>query len=321
MKPKVIFFLFWSFSVIHCIGQSAGNRQPVIDMHLHVYTSKNYWGPAKQPFDNSMASPKNNLEHIKAVVEQTKEYNIVLTYASGNYIALDSITKVYPGRFLPSIEIWPTEKLLADKNFLEELNVKIKKGEVRGIGEVTNFYNGIAPNDPLLDTLYRIAVKYDLPIGLHFAPGPSGSQFTSYPDMRLEFGNPLLLQDVLIKFPKLRINIMHAGLPTYPDETFALLFMFPNVYADLSCLSWYCDYTRESLKDFLIKAVKYGFVDRLMFGSDEMVWPEAIGRSVDFINNADFLSSTQKRDILYNNAARFLKLSDQEIKKHYQSIR
>jgi hypothetical protein len=114
---------------------------------------------------------------------------------------------------------------------------------------------------------------------------------------------------------------MHAGLPTYPDETFALLFMFPNVYADLSCLSWYCDYTRESLKDFLIKAVKYGFVDRLMFGSDEMVWPEAIGRSVDFINNADFLSSTQKRDILYNNAARFLKLSDQEIKKHYQSIR
>ena len=198
MKPKVFLFLLWSFNVIYCSSQSVGNNQPVIDMHLHVYTSKNYWGPAKQPFYNSMASPKNNLDHIKAVVEQTKEYNIVLTYASGNYIALDSITKVYPGRFLPSIEIWPTEKLLADKNFLEELNVKIKNGEVRGIGEVTNFYNGIAPNDPLLDTLYRIAVKYDLPIGLHFAPGPSGSQFTSYPNMRLEFGNPLMLQDILI---------------------------------------------------------------------------------------------------------------------------
>jgi len=87
MKPKVFLFLLWSFNVVYCSGQSVGNNQPVIDMHLHVYTSKNYWGPAKQPFDNSMTSPKNNLEHIKAVVEQIKEYNIVLTYASGDYIA------------------------------------------------------------------------------------------------------------------------------------------------------------------------------------------------------------------------------------------
>ncbi len=318
MKIRVIFFMFWGISIIQCLAQPITKPLPVIDMHLHVYSAKNYWGPASQPFDPGMTSPKNNVEHIKSVVEQINKYNIVITYASGNFTALDSINKRYPDKFFLSAEIWPTKELLSNKNFINTLKNKIKNGEVHGIGEVANFYTGIPPNDPLMDTLYRLAEKNDLPIGLHFAPGPPGSQLTSYPNMRLEFGNPLMLQDILIKFPKLRLNIMHAGLPVFPDETFGILFMFPNVYADISCHAWYCDYTRESLKEFLIKAVKYGFVDRLMFGSDEMVWPGAIGLSIDFITQADFLTDKQKRDILYNNAAHYLKLSDEEIKKHNQ---
>lgn len=139
--------------------------------------------------------------------------------------------------------------------------------------------------------------------------------------MRLENSNPLLLQDVLIKFPKLRMNIMHAGLPIFPDETFGMLFMFPDLYVDISCLAWYADYTMESLKDFLVKAIRYGFGDRIMFGSDEMVWPGAIGVSIDYINNADFLTEKQKRDILYSNAARYLRLPEEEIRKHNQSNR
>ncbi len=39
-----------------------------------------------------------------------------------------------------------------------------------------------------------------------------------------------------------------------------------------------------------------------------MIWPDATGRAVDAIEKADFLSVEQKRDILYNNAARFLRL-------------
>jgi uncharacterized protein len=320
MKSTVIIFLLWICNIFHCLGQTTLKNLPIIDMHVHVYSAKSYWGGSNFRLkDTVLSSPKNNSEHIKAVVNQINKYNIVITYASGDFTALDSISKDYPDKFLPSAEIWPTKELLSNKNFIDSLRMKIKKGEVRGIGEVVNFYTGIAPNDPVLDTLYRIAEKNDIPIGLHFAPGPRGSQLNSYPKMRLEYGNPLLLQDVLIKFPKLRLNVMHAGLPTFPDETFALLFMFPNVYADISCLAWYGDYTRESLKEFLIKAVKYGFTNRLMFGSDEMVWPGSIGLSIDFINNADFLTEKQKRDILYNNAARFLKLSAAEIKKHNQN--
>ena len=54
-----------------------------------------------------------------------------------------------------------------------------------------------------------------------------------------------------------------------------------------------------------------------MFGSDQMVWPETIGRSIRVIEEAPFLSDQQKRDILYNNAARFLRLSEEEIERHH----
>jgi hypothetical protein len=47
-----------------------------------------------------------------------------------------------------------------------------------------------------------------------------------------------------------------------------------------------------------------------MFGSDQMVWPEAIGMAVQGIESAAFLTQEQKRDILYSNAVRFFRLSN-----------
>jgi predicted TIM-barrel fold metal-dependent hydrolase len=54
-----------------------------------------------------------------------------------------------------------------------------------------------------------------------------------------------------------------------------------------------------------------------MFGSDQMVWPQTIEVAVESITGAPFLSEDQKRDILYNNAARFLRLTPQQIAKHH----
>lgn len=54
-----------------------------------------------------------------------------------------------------------------------------------------------------------------------------------------------------------------------------------------------------------------------MFGSDQMVWPQAIEVAIDSITTAPFLTEEQKRDILYNNAARFLRLSQDEIAQHH----
>jgi len=57
-----------------------------------------------------------------------------------------------------------------------------------------------------------------------------------------------------------------------------------------------------------------------MFGSDQMTWPDAIGMAVEAIERANFLTEEQKRDILYNNAARFLRLSPEQIARHNRAL-
>jgi predicted TIM-barrel fold metal-dependent hydrolase len=69
---------------------------------------------------------------------------------------------------------------------------------------------------------------------------------------------------------------------------------------------------RAAFYDYLKALVRAGLGKRLMFGSDQMVWPEKIGTAVEAIEQAPFLTEEQKRDIFYNNAARFLRLEDAE---------
>lgn len=56
------------------------------------------------------------------------------------------------------------------------------------------------------------------------------------------------------------------------------------------------------------RMVNSGFGKRIMFGSDNMVQPKTVEIGIETIEKAAFLTAEQKRDILFNNAARFLRL-------------
>jgi predicted TIM-barrel fold metal-dependent hydrolase len=68
--------------------------------------------------------------------------------------------------------------------------------------------------------------------------------------------------------------------------------------------------TRDFAVKFLKSAKEYGFLDRVMFGSDQMVWPQAISGSIDFLNSLDFLTKDEKEKIFYKNARTFLGIKD-----------
>jgi uncharacterized protein len=108
---------------------------------------------------------------------------------------------------------------------------------------------------------------------------------------------------------------MHAGYP-FLNETIALLHAHPQVYVDLAGISWMIP--RVEFHGYLRRLVDAGFARRIMFGTDNLQWPASIGIAVAAINSASFLTAEQKRDIFYNNAARFLRLSTDEIARHHK---
>lgn len=136
MKARVLYLLLSIVVIAQAFGQDASHTPPIIDMHLHVYSVQSYWGGSDYVLkDTILLSPKTNIEHIEAVLEQIEKHNILLTYASGDFESLEMINNLYPGKFLPSYEVWPTKELLGDHEFISKLKMKIKNGEVQGIGE------------------------------------------------------------------------------------------------------------------------------------------------------------------------------------------
>src|SRR5262249_1786457 len=116
--------------------------------------------------------------------------------------------------------------------------------------------------------------------------------------------------EALARHPKLRVYLMHAGWPML-DDLLTLLWAHPQVHIDVGVISYVLP--RAAFHSYLQRIVEAGFLKRVMFGSDQMNWPGAIERAIQGIESAPFLNASQKRDILFNNAARFLKLSPQQI--------
>ena len=99
------------------------------------------------------------------------------------------------------------------------------------------------------------------------------------------------------------------------DEMLAVLYTYPQVYIDIGGNVW--PYPPEFFYAQLRKFIDAGFGKRIMFGSDQMWWPDLIETSIAILEQCPFLTEDQKRDILYNNAARFLRLTGEEIARHH----
>lgn len=197
---------------------------------------------------------------------------------------------------------------------VDSLRARFTDGRIRAFAEVTTQYRGTEPGDPALDPYWALAEELDVPVGIHVGPGPPGAPYLGFTAYRARLHSPLLLEDVLIRHPNLRLYIMHAGWPMI-DDLLALLWAHPQVYVGVGVISFALP--RAEFHGYLKRIVEAGFGDRVMFGSDQMVWPEALEVAIESIESAPFLSASQRRAILYDNAARFLRLSEDEIARHH----
>lgn len=317
---------------------SAQARLPIIDMHLHALAANAQgpppvavctpidpfpaWDPA-QPYDATFIamlkkppcadpvwSPMTDRELMQQTVDVMERLNII-GVVSGTAERVAAWRAAAPHRLIPALQLQINEATPAPGT-LRDLHTR---GDLAVLGEVATQYQGIAPDDPRLEPYWALAEELDVPVGIHVGPGPPGVFYLGAAGYRARLHSALTMEEVLVRHRRLRVYIMHAGYPLL-DDLLAVLYAHPQVYVDVGVIVF--SQPRSAFYRYLRGIVEAGFGSRVMFGSDQMVWPGVIERSVAVIEEAPFLNADRKRDILYNNAARFLRLSDQDIARHHK---
>lgn len=292
--------------------ETARDDDPIIDMHMHADTvEKGADGnPLSRPCNptpcqGAPGQAKTAEDVLRLTLEAMDRNNIVLGFLS--QYPLDNVyhwVETAPGRFIASPLVM--DPALID---LDGLRKDYEAGRLGGMGELASQYAGVAVDDPKLQPFFALAEEFDVPVLIHHhgTAGPSDL-------FRISIGHPEQLEEVLIRRPKLRLFMENSGFP-FLDETIALMYRYPQAYGDVSTGTWI--YPRQVFHSYLRGLMDAGLGKRIMFGSDQMQWPEAIDDAINAIESARFLSEEQKRDIFYNNAARFLRLSEEEIDRHH----
>jgi len=291
-------------------GPPAGRRPPIIDMHLHALPA-NTFGPPGQP-NPATGKPSAAItdDQIRQQsLEALRKYNVVRAAASGTSENVARWKAAMPDRIIAGLLVRDADKGID----VATLRKEVQAGRLAVFGEVIAQYEGYHLGDEVYEPLLALAEELDVPVALHTGLGPPGATYQGYPRFRARLGNPLLIEDALVRHPKLRVYLMHSGYP-FLAETIALLHAHPKVYADLGIIDW--GLKPEEFYAYLRALVQHQechIEKRLMFGSDQMIWPEAIGMAIERVEAAPFLTPGQKRDIFCNNAARFLRLDAEKV--------
>ncbi len=320
-----------SFVFIHAslnAQDSSKKRLPIIDIHVHAmkvnpafardmcpwFLSDMPGGDPNQPapvFINTdcampLKAARSDKEFQDSLIATMKRLNMTII-ASGDPTIIRNWQKAAaPGRVIPSITI-SSSKEMTVMAFTDSLS----SGFYKVMGEVAPQYQGMSPSDTSLDGYFAAAEKLNIPVGIHMGTGGNGMANISSPKYRASLGNPLLLEDLLARHPKLKVWVMHAGYPMI-NEMIALMGANAYVYVDVAGMIW--SYPLAEVHDYIKRLVQAGFGKRIMYGTDLMVWPKLLETSIAVIENANYLSFEQKRDIFFNNAVRFFRLDESKYK-------
>jgi uncharacterized protein len=331
--PRVIkrsvFLVAWTFILsagadVVRAQNTAKDLPPIIDVHHHAMDNDSGFsiGPMCPNTSRFTASdPKTDAgqeigwvteecspklyaaakgEYFKDVLAEMERLNVTAV-VFGDPKSVQKWKDAAPNRVIPGTGFEKGD----DRISIDELRKDFTMGGMKVMGEISLQYGGISPSDPAYDKYFSLAEELDIPVAIHMGTGGSGRANLTMPKFRGSAGDPLLLEELLARHPKLRVQIMHAGYPMI-DNLLTLLQANSHVYVDIAGLIW--SYPIKEVNRYIERIVDAGFEDRVMFGTDQFMWPKLMAYSISIIQNADYLTPEQKRDILYNNAVRFLRL-------------
>lgn len=234
----------------------------IVDCHTHIWDAAAPAGldrfdlGAARANGQGAAAAEATMENLLAASEPVDK-SFILGYKS-RYLDVEipselirQFVRAHPHKLIGFVGIDPTDLGEA----LDELRAAHAEPGIGGI-TVSPASQDFHPADSRAMQVFAEAARLKMPVLLH-----QGIHFTSA--SKMEFGRPVLLDEIARDIPDLKLVVAHLGYP-WVDECITLLGRHANVYADVSAMlnrPW-------QAYNALLSAYQYGVTDRLLFGSD-----------------------------------------------------
>jgi predicted TIM-barrel fold metal-dependent hydrolase len=232
----------------------------IVDVHTHVWErpahlsdafiddAKAAAGAAYKPIEVDLDEHWRAMEPVDRAIVLGFRARHVGVLVPNEYVA--EYVGRHPEKLIGFCSVDPN-----DADGVEQLDYAVKTLGLRGL-KVGPIYQNIHPQDERFLALMGRAEALGVPVLIH-----QGTTFCS--NVSLELANPILLQPIALKFPKLRMLIAHMGHP-WIAETLVLIRKHPHFYTDISALY----YRPWQFYNALVLAMEYGVLDKLLFGTD-----------------------------------------------------
>lgn len=159
---------------------------------------------------------------------------------------------------------------------------------------IQNFH----PYDRMAWPLYEVIAEYKLPAIFHTGHSGMGTGMRGGGGIRLKYGQPMMVDDVAVDFPDMKIILAHPSWP-WTDESLSMALHKENVFIDLS--GWSPKYFPKQVIQYANTQLKH----KMLFGSDfPLITPD---KWIEAAKGAGFRDEVMP-GIMKDNAAKLLGL-------------
>lgn len=245
----------------------------MVDCHIHVIPLKMMKPDVRRVFTHSKtydARVYNEIMKPSGLVQvldrEGVEWANIISYPAPEVMGFNhrlvefvgNYCKEYPDRLRAVVSVDP----LRDEDpirSLEEYRAKfnsnwIKLHPVHQLFKPNSYTENEAPYKRLSE-VYEYAESNRMTVTFH-----TGTSV--FPRARIKYGDPLLLDDVAVDYPKLKIVMAHGGRPFWTQQAFFLIRRHQNVYLDISGIP------PAKLLEYFPRLLEIS--EKTIFGSD---WP------------------------------------------------
>jgi len=272
--------------------------QPRAMVHAHIRRRMADTGHLKE-FNAFLRSPARFVAHLDAIgVERAWLINYVAPEVIGFTADVNDWVAAYSRDFRDRLVPFGSVHPLVTRDCKTEAERLLSKLELPGL-KVHPPHQEFAPNAYLeqkrfrgLRQVYAAAERHGAVVMVH-----TGTSV--FAGARSRLGDPMLVDDVAVDFPDLKIVLAHGGRPLWCDAAFFLARRHKNVWIDLSSIP-----PNAVLRYFPRLAELPG---KFLFGSD---WPApgvpGIGENLAGFRGLH-LSAAVRKAILGDNAAKLIR--------------